>query len=106
MYKCEICGTEFDKPETIRHTEIHDGENGWETQHIPVCPICKNEYFEEIQEVPEVGVPVHIPSDAELQHIYYSSDEWPMCFDFSGFRNYYLENLKERERNRQELLKQ
>ena len=44
-----------------------------------------------------------IPTDDELQHIYFSTEAWAMCFNFSEFRAYILLNLEERELHRREL---
>lgn len=43
MYKCDICGTEFDKP-TVTHEQNTDGENTW-TERFESCPCCGEPYF-------------------------------------------------------------
>lgn len=45
MYKCDICGTEFDEPRIRTFCENLDGENGWEWRKEVTCPICCQPYF-------------------------------------------------------------
>lgn len=47
MYKCVICGTEFDDPH--RRTSMEPMPDGWcEPQYIELCPICGEPYFKEV----------------------------------------------------------
>ena len=54
MYKCNICGTEFDEPRVIDTTENLDGESGWEKRREVVCPVCCTSHFEDVSDTPEI----------------------------------------------------
>ncbi len=47
-YLCENCGALFDEPECKCWRESH-GEGIVEDWEIPVCPVCGDEDFEEIE---------------------------------------------------------
>jgi rubrerythrin len=47
MYKCDICGTEFDDP--LRRASMEPMPDGWyEPQSTELCPICGEPYFKEV----------------------------------------------------------
>ena len=50
MLRCELCGEEFQEPDTRRVTENLDGENGWWTYDKPYCPFCGSEDIDEATE--------------------------------------------------------
>ena len=43
MYRCEWCGAVFEQPAERVYRENMDGENGWYTWHMAVCPYCFEE---------------------------------------------------------------
>lgn len=49
-YRCTWCGAEFDEPDVVKSRENMDGENGWQTWSIPVCPLCGSYEIEDIAE--------------------------------------------------------
>ena len=46
-YKCEICGVIFDEPKTVA-VAMSDGTFSW-TEYDRCCPICGEQYFEEVE---------------------------------------------------------
>lgn len=50
MYRCDICGTLFDKPTLVSYSEIIDWDGNRESRREVVCPICGagEQYFTEI----------------------------------------------------------
>ncbi|ERK62971.1 rubredoxin domain protein [Oscillibacter sp. KLE 1728] len=50
MYRCDICGTLFDKPTLVSYSEIIDWDGTRESRREAVCPICGagEQYFTEI----------------------------------------------------------
>jgi len=49
MFRCEWCGAIFEHPAEHVYTENLDGENGWMTWHMAVCPSCGEEQISEIK---------------------------------------------------------
>lgn len=47
-WQCLICGVKFDTPAVCVAKENLDGENGWETRIDYLCPVCGEDYMEEI----------------------------------------------------------
>lgn len=56
LWKCSCCGEIFDEPAEHVYRENLDGENGWYTWHIAVCPVCGDEDFELIEQEDEQDV--------------------------------------------------
>ena len=50
MYRCDICGTLFDKLTLVSYSEIIDWDGNRESRREAVCPICGagEQYFTEI----------------------------------------------------------
>ena len=50
MLRCELCGEEFQEPDTWRVTENLDGENGLWTYTVKCCPRCGSDDIDEATE--------------------------------------------------------
>ena len=50
MYSCECCGEVFYEPIRRRVSENLDGENGWWSGIIQLCPFCGSDYVEEVED--------------------------------------------------------
>lgn len=46
MFRCNFCGAIFEQPAERVYRENMDGENGWYTWHMAVCPECFDEEIE------------------------------------------------------------
>ena len=49
MYKCEMCGVEFDRPLTKTGYELRQ-DCFYERFRTVLCPVCGQPYFNEIEE--------------------------------------------------------
>ena len=51
MYKCDMCGNEFETPiwkvEWEEHTELAPDDRRWERWDIPTCPSCGSDELQE-----------------------------------------------------------
>lgn len=49
MFRCNYCGAEFEQPAEHIYRENLDGERGWYTWHMAVCPECGDEQIDLIE---------------------------------------------------------
>lgn len=51
MFRCDACGERFEEPLLCTMQENLDGEHGWETRVVAVCPWCGEGWFKEVEEL-------------------------------------------------------
>ena len=49
MFRCNCCSAEFEQPAEHTYRECLDGEHGWYTWHMAICPECGDEQIDLIE---------------------------------------------------------
>lgn len=48
VYRCLICGSQFDEPHFVRERQYHSEVDCTEDGGHYVCPVCGESYFKEV----------------------------------------------------------